>query len=209
MGISWKSSSHGREMGSDSTYLGLCVLIAGAESTRASFQEPWASLPWELCLFFSLELFPPPVLTARPSQPIEGRPVTLKCETWLPPQRSYIQLQFCFFREDQALGSGWSSSPELNLPNMWSENSGSYWCQAETVTHHVRKRSLRSQIHVQSECLWGCTSRVRAGERRGEQWHFLLPRTLNITERRIPAVLVSFSLQVQHWPNVPRTFSSI
>ncbi|XP_032468772.1 Fc receptor-like protein 3 isoform X2 [Phocoena sinus] len=95
------------------------------------------------------ELFPPPVLTARPSQPIEGRPVTLKCETWLPPQRSYIQLQFCFFREDQALGSGWSSSPELNLPNMWSENSGSYWCQAETVTHHVRKRSLRSQIHVQ------------------------------------------------------------
>ncbi|XP_030697914.1 Fc receptor-like protein 3 [Globicephala melas] len=95
------------------------------------------------------ELFAPPVLTARPSQPIEGRPVTLKCETWLPPQRSYIQLQFCFFREEQALGSGWSSSPELNLPTMWSEDSGSYWCQAETVTHHVRKRSLRSQIHVQ------------------------------------------------------------
>ncbi|XP_007458107.1 PREDICTED: Fc receptor-like protein 3, partial [Lipotes vexillifer] len=94
------------------------------------------------------ELFPPPVLTARPSQPIEGRPVTLKCETWLPPQRSYIQLQFSFFREDQALGSGWSSSPELNLPAMWSENSGSYWCQAETVTHHIRKRSLGSQIHV-------------------------------------------------------------
>nr|XP_058925702.1 Fc receptor-like protein 3 [Kogia breviceps] len=95
------------------------------------------------------ELFPRPVLTARPSQPIEGRAVTLKCETWLPPQRSYIQLQFCFFREDQALGSGWSSSPEFNLPTMWSEDSGSYWCQAETVTHHVRKRSLRSQIHVQ------------------------------------------------------------
>uniref|UniRef100_A0A8C0HUX9 Fc receptor like 3 n=1 Tax=Balaenoptera musculus TaxID=9771 RepID=A0A8C0HUX9_BALMU len=95
------------------------------------------------------ELFPHPVLTARPSQPIEGRPVTLKCETWLPPQRSYIQLQFCFFREDQALGSGWSSSPELNLPTIWSEDSGSYWCQAETVTHLVRKRSLRSQIRVQ------------------------------------------------------------
>ncbi|XP_068394369.1 Fc receptor-like protein 3 [Eschrichtius robustus] len=95
------------------------------------------------------ELFPHPVLTARPSQPIEGRPVTLKCETWLPPQRSYIQLQFCFFREDQALGSGWSSSPELKLPTIWSEDSGSYWCQAETVTHLVRKRSLRSQIRVQ------------------------------------------------------------
>ncbi|XP_057602565.1 Fc receptor-like protein 3 [Hippopotamus amphibius kiboko] len=95
------------------------------------------------------ELFSLPVLTASPSQPIEGSPVILKCETRLPPQRSYIELQFCFFRDDKALGSGWSRSPELKLPAVWSEDSGSYWCQAETVTYHVRKRSLRSQIHVQ------------------------------------------------------------
>ncbi|XP_013852374.1 Fc receptor-like protein 3 isoform X6 [Sus scrofa] len=95
------------------------------------------------------ELFSRPVLTFNPSPAIEGRPVTLRCDTWLPPQRAYTQLQFCFFRENQALGSGWSSSPELRLPTMLSEASGSYWCQAETVTPAVRKRSLRSQIHVQ------------------------------------------------------------
>ncbi|XP_005610048.2 Fc receptor-like protein 3 isoform X1 [Equus caballus] len=95
------------------------------------------------------ELFPPPVLTASPSQPIEGSPMTLKCETWLPPEKSYIQLQFCFFREDQALGSGWSSSSGLQIPAIWSEDSRSYWCQAETVTHSTMKRSLKSQIRVQ------------------------------------------------------------
>ncbi|XP_070323672.1 Fc receptor-like protein 2 isoform X5 [Odocoileus virginianus] len=95
------------------------------------------------------ELFPPPMLISRPFSPIEGSPVTLKCETWLPPQRSDIQLRFCFFRKDEALGSGWNSSPELKLPTVWSEDAESYWCQAETVTPHIRKRSLRSQLYVQ------------------------------------------------------------
>ncbi|CAI9151270.1 unnamed protein product [Rangifer tarandus platyrhynchus] len=95
------------------------------------------------------ELFPPPMLISRPSSPTEGSPVTLKCETWLPPQRSDIQLRFCFFRKDEALGSGWNSSPELELPTVWSEDAESYWCQAETVTSRIRKRSLRSQLYVQ------------------------------------------------------------
>uniref|UniRef100_M3YMM1 Fc receptor like 3 n=1 Tax=Mustela putorius furo TaxID=9669 RepID=M3YMM1_MUSPF len=95
------------------------------------------------------ELFPQPVLRARPSQPIEGNPVNLKCETWLPPPRSYIWLRFCFFREDKVLEPGWSNSSELQIPTMWSEDSGSYWCQAKTATPHIIKQSLRSQIHVQ------------------------------------------------------------
>ncbi|XP_010842058.1 PREDICTED: Fc receptor-like protein 3 isoform X3 [Bison bison bison] len=95
------------------------------------------------------ELFSPPMLIASPSSPTEGSPVTLKCETWLPPQRSHIQLQFCFFREDKALGKCWSSSPELKLPTVWSEDAESYWCQAESVTPSIRKRSLRSQLYVQ------------------------------------------------------------
>ncbi|XP_049736822.1 Fc receptor-like protein 3 isoform X6 [Elephas maximus indicus] len=95
------------------------------------------------------ELFPPPKLTARPSEPIEGRPVALKCETWLAPQRSHIQLKFCFFKEGQALGAGWSKSPELQIPTMWSEDSGSYWCEAQTETSSIRKQSSQSQIHVQ------------------------------------------------------------
>ncbi|XP_062961925.1 LOW QUALITY PROTEIN: Fc receptor-like protein 2 [Cynocephalus volans] len=95
------------------------------------------------------ELFPCPVLTASSFQPTEGSPMTLTCETQLPPQRSNVQLQFCFFRDSWTLGSGWSSSPKFQIADMWGEDSGSYWCEAETVTHSVRKRSLQSQIHVQ------------------------------------------------------------
>ncbi|XP_032948516.1 Fc receptor-like protein 5 [Rhinolophus ferrumequinum] len=94
------------------------------------------------------ELFPHPQLTASPSQPTDGSPVNLTCETRLPPQRSDVQLQFCFFREGQALGSGCSSSPELQILAMRSEDTGSYWCQAQTVTLSVSKKSLRSYIHV-------------------------------------------------------------
>ncbi|XP_045640577.1 Fc receptor-like protein 3 [Ursus americanus] len=95
------------------------------------------------------ELFPRPVLRVSTSQPIEGSPMNLKCETWLPPLRSHIELQFCFFREDKVLGSGWSSSPELQIPTMWSEDSGSYSCQANAVTPNIIKISLRSWISVQ------------------------------------------------------------
>uniref|UniRef100_A0A8C0QUW9 Ig-like domain-containing protein n=1 Tax=Canis lupus dingo TaxID=286419 RepID=A0A8C0QUW9_CANLU len=75
--------------------------------------------------------------------------VALKCETWLPPPKSNIWLQFCFFRKDQALGSGWSNSSELHIPIIWSEDSESYWCQAKAVIPNVIKRSQRSRIHVQ------------------------------------------------------------
>ncbi|XP_025716389.1 Fc receptor-like protein 3 isoform X4 [Callorhinus ursinus] len=95
------------------------------------------------------ELFPHPVLRASSSEPIEGSPVSLKCETWLPPLRSHIQLQFCFFREDKVLGSGWIDSPELQILTMWNEDSGSYWCQAKAVTPNIIKKSLRSRIRVQ------------------------------------------------------------
>ncbi|KAM6154328.1 LOW QUALITY PROTEIN: Fc receptor-like protein 3 [Erethizon dorsatum] len=93
------------------------------------------------------ELFPHPVLTASPSRPIEGGPMTLTCGTQLPPQKPDVQLKFCFFRDDQTLGSGCSTFPELQIPTMWTEDSGSYWCQA--VTPRITKKSLRSQIHVQ------------------------------------------------------------
>nr|XP_019574317.1 PREDICTED: Fc receptor-like protein 3 isoform X3 [Rhinolophus sinicus] len=94
------------------------------------------------------ELFRHPRLTASPSQPTEGSPVNLTCETQLPLQRSDVQLQFCFFRERQALGSGCSSFPELQIPAIWREDTGSYWCQAQTVTLSVAKKSPSSHIHV-------------------------------------------------------------
>ncbi|XP_037663459.1 Fc receptor-like protein 3 [Choloepus didactylus] len=95
------------------------------------------------------ELFPQPVLRANPSRPTEGRPVTLTCETQLPPQRPHAQLQFCFFKDGQVLGPGWSRSPELQMPTRWSKDLVSYWCKAVAVIQKVRKQSLPSQIHVQ------------------------------------------------------------
>ncbi|XP_075866531.1 Fc receptor-like protein 5 [Microcebus murinus] len=94
-------------------------------------------------------LFPSPMLRASPFQPLEGRSMTLTCVTQPPPQRSKVQLQFCFFRDSQALGSGWSSSPELQIRAMLPEDSGSYWCEAGTKTHSVLRKSQSFQIRVQ------------------------------------------------------------
>nr|XP_055218821.1 Fc receptor-like protein 4 isoform X3 [Gorilla gorilla gorilla] len=79
------------------------------------------------------ELFPHPELKATDSQPTEGNSVNLSCETQLPPERSDTPLHFNFFRDDEVILSDWSTSPELQLPTVWRENSGSYWCGAETV----------------------------------------------------------------------------
>ncbi|XP_016021691.2 Fc receptor-like protein 3 [Rousettus aegyptiacus] len=95
------------------------------------------------------ELFSLPVLEASPARPVEGDPVTLTCKTQLSPQRQDVQLRFRFFRDNHPLGLGWSWSPELQIPTVWREDSRSYWCQAETATHSVTKRSLKSHIPVQ------------------------------------------------------------
>ncbi|XP_008587016.1 PREDICTED: Fc receptor-like protein 4 [Galeopterus variegatus] len=96
------------------------------------------------------ELFPHPKLKATASQPTEGNSVNLSCETQLPLERSDTPLHFIFFRDDMVILSDWSRSPEFQIPTIWRENSGSYRCGAETVTHSVRKHSLPLQIHVHS-----------------------------------------------------------
>ncbi|XP_077883980.1 Fc receptor-like protein 5 [Ictidomys tridecemlineatus] len=99
-------------------------------------------------------LFPRPELSSSSSEPTEGSPVTLACQTQLPPERSHVQLQFCFFRDGQVLGSGWSSSPELRIPALGTEDSGSYWCQAKRVNSHVLKESWKISIPVRGESQW-------------------------------------------------------
>ncbi|XP_062046142.1 Fc receptor-like protein 5 [Lepus europaeus] len=96
-----------------------------------------------------LELFPRPVLAASSFQPIDGSPVTLTCKTQLPPQKSHVQLQFRFFRDSQTLETDWRDSPELQIPAMWIEDSGSYWCKAGTMSSLIWKESTRSRIQVQ------------------------------------------------------------
>ncbi|XP_063506224.1 Fc receptor-like protein 5 isoform X7 [Pongo pygmaeus] len=95
------------------------------------------------------EPFTRPVLRASSFQPISGSPVTLTCETRLSLERSDVPLRFCFFRDDQTLGSGWSLSPKFQITAMWSKDSGFYWCQAATMPYSIISDSPRSWIQVQ------------------------------------------------------------
>ncbi|XP_050635488.1 Fc receptor-like protein 5 isoform X3 [Macaca thibetana thibetana] len=94
------------------------------------------------------ESFTRPVLRVSSFQPISGSPVTLTCETRLSLERSDVPLQFCFFRNDQMLGSGCSLSPKFQITAMWSKDSGFYWCKAATMCYNTTSNSLRSWIQV-------------------------------------------------------------
>nr|XP_031291878.1 Fc receptor-like protein 4 [Camelus dromedarius] len=95
------------------------------------------------------ELFSRPKVKITDSQPTEGNSVNLSCETQLPLERPDTRLHFVFFRDNGVLLSNWSRSPELQIAAIWKEDSGSYWCRAETVTSSVHKHSLPLEIHVQ------------------------------------------------------------
>lgn len=110
-----------------------------------------------MCLILLLVLF----VTVSPSPPIEGNSMTLACNTWTPPQtldpppqKLEVQRQFCFYKDGLALGLGWDSLPELRIPTVWREDSGSYWCEAKMTSLKVI-RSPRVQINVHSECQRG------------------------------------------------------
>lgn len=129
----------GRRADPVSTWLGLDLVSNAA-------QEPRTPLPSTVACSFSLVL----LLRARPTQPTEGTAVTLTCETWPPPQQAHVPLQFRFFRDDRALQPGWSRSPELQVAAVWSEDSRSYWCEAQAAGS-VIGRSRPIQVQVQSE----------------------------------------------------------
>ncbi|XP_043855231.1 Fc receptor-like protein 4 [Dromiciops gliroides] len=94
------------------------------------------------------ELFPPPELKTTTSEPSEGTSVTLSCETQLPPQRSGTELHFSFIRDGRVITSGWNKSQVLHIPNIWREDSGSYWCKAKAVAQNIRKQSNPVKISV-------------------------------------------------------------
>uniref|UniRef100_A0A8D1VU46 Ig-like domain-containing protein n=1 Tax=Sus scrofa TaxID=9823 RepID=A0A8D1VU46_PIG len=111
-----------------------------------------------LLLLICAPLCEPTVLfvTVSPSPPIEGNSMTLACNTWTPPQtldpppqKLEVQRQFCFYKDGLALGLGWDSLPELRIPTVWREDSGSYWCEAKMTSLKVI-RSPRVQINVHS-----------------------------------------------------------
>ncbi|XP_007172077.2 Fc receptor-like protein 1 [Balaenoptera acutorostrata] len=87
-------------------------------------------------------------LIVSPSQPIEGNSMTLACKTQPPPQKLDVQLQFRFYKDGRPLGLDWDSIPELWIPAVWREDSGSYWCQAKTTPLRVKwSRRVQIQVH--------------------------------------------------------------
>ncbi|XP_072503425.1 Fc receptor-like protein 3 isoform X2 [Notamacropus eugenii] len=94
------------------------------------------------------ELFALPVLRSTTLQPAEGTPVTLSCETHLPPEKADTQLYFSFFRNERIISSDQERVPKLQLIKVWKEDSGSYFCEAKTVTSSIVKRSAPVRIEV-------------------------------------------------------------
>ncbi|XP_012886068.1 PREDICTED: Fc receptor-like protein 5 isoform X2 [Dipodomys ordii] len=93
------------------------------------------------------ELFPRPVLLARPSQPTDGSPVNLTCDTQLSPQKSNVQLKFCFLKDNLISRQVCSQDPEYHIPAIRKEDSTSYRCKAGTS--NIWKTSRPFQIPVQ------------------------------------------------------------
>nr|XP_058922821.1 Fc receptor-like protein 1 [Kogia breviceps] len=87
-------------------------------------------------------------LIVSPSRPIEGNSMTLTCKTQPPPQKLDVQLQFRFYKDGRPLGLDWDSIPELWIPAVWREDSGSYWCQAKTTPLRFKwSRRVQIQVH--------------------------------------------------------------
>ncbi|XP_054567575.1 Fc receptor-like protein 2 [Eptesicus fuscus] len=92
------------------------------------------------------ELFPAPSLTVSSLHPIEENSVTLSCDTRLPSDRSWTQLQYSLFRDGHTIKS--QSSSNFWTLALWKEDSGNYWCEAMTASRSVSKRSRQSNIQV-------------------------------------------------------------
>lgn len=76
--------------------------------------------------------------------------MTLTCENKLAQQEPYVRFQF--LRYSQVLGQGWNKSSQLQVAAVRSEDSGFYWCEAQTAANRMtRSRGVR--VHVQSERL--------------------------------------------------------
>ncbi|XP_077319566.1 Fc receptor-like protein 3 [Lithobates pipiens] len=86
------------------------------------------------------ELFSPPKIKVTPSRVIEGREMTVRCDTRLDPHRDGTELHFAFYRDGRTV-------QEFNVSDtyrVWSpqlEDSGNYTCEVKTVSGTVRKMS--------------------------------------------------------------------
>uniref|UniRef100_A0A7N4V1F2 Ig-like domain-containing protein n=1 Tax=Sarcophilus harrisii TaxID=9305 RepID=A0A7N4V1F2_SARHA len=96
------------------------------------------------------ELFSPPELKTTTSEPIEGTPVNLSCETQLSPQRLDTKLYFSFTRDGMVITSSGKNSHVLQIPTIQTKDSGSYRCEAKAVTQNILKQSNYVKISVKN-----------------------------------------------------------
>ncbi|XP_074118330.1 Fc receptor-like protein 3 isoform X2 [Sminthopsis crassicaudata] len=94
------------------------------------------------------ELFVPPELKTTMSEPIEGTPMILSCETQLSPQRLDTKLHFSFIRDGTVITSGEKKSHVLQIPAIQTKDSGSYQCEAKAMTQNILKKSNYVKIGV-------------------------------------------------------------
>nr|XP_019574318.1 PREDICTED: Fc receptor-like protein 1 isoform X1 [Rhinolophus sinicus] len=81
------------------------------------------------------------LLTVSPSWLVDGSPMTLTCVNQLQ-QRLPAQTQFLFLKEGKPLGRDWTHSSQYQVAAVWSEDSGSYWCEARTAA----RRTIKSKV---------------------------------------------------------------
>lgn len=75
--------------------------------------------------------------------------MTLTCVNQLQ-QRLPAQTQFLFLKEGKPLGRDWTHSSQYQVAAVWSEDSGSYWCEARTAARRTIKSKVM-RIDIQSE----------------------------------------------------------
>uniref|UniRef100_A0A4X2JTR2 Ig-like domain-containing protein n=1 Tax=Vombatus ursinus TaxID=29139 RepID=A0A4X2JTR2_VOMUR len=92
------------------------------------------------------ELFPQPELRIKNStEAMSESPMTLSCETQLPPQRSASRLYFSFYKDNRTI-RGRDQSTEYCIPATIMADAGFYWCVAASEDGQVQKQSLRLEI---------------------------------------------------------------
>lgn len=147
--VLWAEGCWGRKVASPSAHISPPLLLpTGCVSLWSS---PGLTALGDHC-DPSLELFPRPVLTARPSWSITGKSVTLICETQLPPQRSDVKLWFYFFQDGQELEVSSKNFLETSTTTMRGQKPQYYWCEARRGSSGVCKQSQKVKLHVPSEC---------------------------------------------------------
>ncbi|XP_040188607.1 Fc receptor-like protein 5 [Rana temporaria] len=119
------------------------------------------------------ELFSPPKIKVTPSRVIEGREMTVRCDTRIKPLRGGTELHFSFYRDGRTVREysisntyrdGWAVyvSDTYKVTSAKLEDSGKYTCEVRTTSDTVRKDSNAFPVPVQIQELF-TSPEIRVG----------------------------------------------